>query len=295
LNLKIFANKLGGNVEIINGLNHYIGMKTLHAEEFPEFTFLPYLLGLFGILAIVVGLIRNRKLLLVFSLSFVTFGVLAMIDFWYWEYVYGHNLDPNAAIIVPGMAYQPPLIGFKQLLNFGAFSIPDLGGWLLVAAGVLIVFALVMSYGWFTKSSKNVTAIFSGLVLLSLMSCQSEGPKEIRLNKDNCHLCKMTITDAHFGTEIITKKGKVFKFDDISCMKKFKEDNPLTEIKAHYVHNFLSNNELIPAENAFYLEGGSLHSPMGGNIAAFKTTKEAEENQATFGAVKTTWQQIFQK
>jgi len=52
-----------------------------------------------------------------------------------------HDLDPNAAIKVPGMAYQPPLIGFKQLLNFGAYSIPDIGGWLFIGAGVLMVAA----------------------------------------------------------------------------------------------------------------------------------------------------------
>ena len=69
---------------------------------------------------------------------FVAFGTLAMIDFWRWEYNYGHNLDPSAAIIVPGMAYQPPLLGFKQLLNFGAYSIPDIGGWFLLISGVLM-------------------------------------------------------------------------------------------------------------------------------------------------------------
>lgn len=45
LGLSIYANKLGGDVDIINGLNHYIGMKTLHAEEFIEFTVLPYIIG----------------------------------------------------------------------------------------------------------------------------------------------------------------------------------------------------------------------------------------------------------
>ena len=40
LNLKLHANKIGGDVEIINGLNHYIGMKTLHADDFIEFTVL---------------------------------------------------------------------------------------------------------------------------------------------------------------------------------------------------------------------------------------------------------------
>ena len=51
-----------------------------------------------------------------------------MYDFWRWEYNYGHNLNPNTSNRGTGMAYQPPLIGFKQLLNFGAYSFPDTGG-----------------------------------------------------------------------------------------------------------------------------------------------------------------------
>jgi copper chaperone NosL len=74
--------------------------------------------------------INNRKAVLAFFTFFVLFVILAGIDFYRWNYEYGHNLDPNAAIKVPGMAYQPPLIGYKQLLNFGAYSIPDIGGWM---------------------------------------------------------------------------------------------------------------------------------------------------------------------
>jgi copper chaperone NosL len=62
-----------------------------------------------------------------------------MVDFYRWEYEYGHDLDPAAAIIVPGMAYQPPLIGYKQLLNFSAWSWPDVGGYLLVGTALLLV------------------------------------------------------------------------------------------------------------------------------------------------------------
>jgi copper chaperone NosL len=50
-----------------------------------------------------------------------------------WGYSYGHDLDPRAAIKVEGQAYQPPLIGHKQLLNFDAWSTPDIGGWVLFA------------------------------------------------------------------------------------------------------------------------------------------------------------------
>ncbi|SFP85571.1 hypothetical protein [Parafilimonas terrae] len=144
LALQIFAGKLGGDVEIINGLNHYIGMRTLHANDFIEFTILPYCIIFFAVLVFVTA-ISNRKSMLYFTtVLFVAFCIVAMFDFWRWEYNYGHNLNSEAPIRVPGMAYQPPLLGYKQLLNFGAFSIPDIGGWVFIAAAVLLV--LCMSF-----------------------------------------------------------------------------------------------------------------------------------------------------
>jgi len=143
LGLLIYTYKLGGDVEIINGLNHYIGMQTLHAENFIEFTILPYIIGFYALLAFIAAIIAKKRGLYIWFVSFVLFGIVSMIDFWRWEYNYGHNLDPNAAIIVPGMAYQPPLIGFKQLLNFGAYSIPSIGGWLFIVAGLLALAAVL--------------------------------------------------------------------------------------------------------------------------------------------------------
>jgi len=140
LELQIYSNKLAGQVDIINGLNHYIGMKTLHADDFIEFTVLPYIIGFFALAFLGVALSRKRKLVYVLFGAFLLFGIVAMVDFYRWLYNYGHDLDPNAPIIVPGMAYQPPLIGFKQLLNFGAFSIPDLGGWMFIAVGVILAY-----------------------------------------------------------------------------------------------------------------------------------------------------------
>ena len=153
--LKMYPNKLGGNVDVINGLNHYIGMKTLHAENFLEFTVLPYIIGFFAAFCFLVVFINRKKWLNYLFVSFVTFGIVAMIDFYRWNYNYGHDLDPNAAIQVPGMTYQPPLIGYKQLLNFGAYSIPDTGGWIFIAVGVLLLAAVVIQW---KKNKKPVYA-----------------------------------------------------------------------------------------------------------------------------------------
>ena len=121
-------------------------MNTLHNADFFEFTVLPYCIIFFAAAFLSVAVINRRKWLNILVILFVTFGIVAMIDFWRWEYDYGHNLNPNAAIIVPGMAYQPPLIGFKQLLNFGAYSIPDTGGWIFIGVGVIAVICLVLEW-----------------------------------------------------------------------------------------------------------------------------------------------------
>src|SRR5688572_30938954 len=116
--LRIYADKLGGDVQVINGLNHYIGMRTLHSEDFIEFTILPYIIAIFAALGLVVLAINRKKVYTTWVIIFLVFAVVSMIDFWKWEYEYGHELNPDAPIKVPGMSYQPPLIGYKQLLNF---------------------------------------------------------------------------------------------------------------------------------------------------------------------------------
>lgn len=151
LGMFLHANKITGDYEIINGLNHYIGMKTIHQEDFWEFKVLPYALGFFAVLAFLFALLKKKWGLYLFTVLFLLFGVAFMIDFWLWEYDYGHNLNPNAPIIVPGMSYQPPLLGFKQLLNFGAYSYPDVGGWIMFAVGIISLVLSVLEF----KSSKK--------------------------------------------------------------------------------------------------------------------------------------------
>ena len=155
--LKMYPDKLGGNVEVINGLNHYIGMKTLHANNFIEFTVLPYIIGFFAAFCFLVALINRKKWLNILFICFVTFGIIAMIDFYRWNYNYGHDLDPNAPIQVPGMSYQPPIIGYKQLLNFGAYSIPDIGGWIFIGVGLLLLTAVTIQF----LKNKKTNDVFS--------------------------------------------------------------------------------------------------------------------------------------
>lgn len=297
LALLIYSNKLSGDVDIINGLNHYIGMATLHAENFIEFTVLPYIIGAFALISILVGLLGRRIWLYFLFGAFALFGVVAMVDFWRWEYNYGHNLDPNAAIIVPGMAYQPPLIGFKQLLNFGAYSIPDLGGWLFITSGVLMLMAISMEAGWLNRwmPGTKFTKVASAFLFFAFVSCSTNKPEPIRLNADNCDFCKMTIVDGRFGAELITNKGRSYKFDDLSCMKGYVKENGMTEAAKYFIHNYMEDNELIDATTATFLQSDSFHSPMGGNAAAFKDKTDAEKLAQTLGANTLDWEKVKPK
>lgn len=288
LALQIWANKIGGDVEIINGLNHYIGMKTLHTEDFVEFTILPYIIAAYAFLFLLTALAGRRRLLYIIFGAFVLFGIVAMVDFWIWEYNYGHNLDPNAAIKVPGMAYQPPLIGFKQLLNFGAYSVPHIGGWLFIGAGMLTLIAVLKEAGTLKRFGKRnkIASVAAVSCMLLLISCSSDGPQPIRLHADGCDFCRMTIADGKFGAEIITNKGRVYKFDDISCMIQFKKDLEENSVGALYVHDYTKDNVLIDAATAWYVQEEALRSPMGGNTAAFGIKEDADGFAANGKAVE---------
>lgn len=153
LELYIHADKLSGDVDIINGLNNYIGMKALHEDDFIEFTVLPYALAALGLIGLLAAVINRKKIFFTWAVLFGLFGVVTIIRFYLWLYDYGHNLNPNAPIQVPGMSYQPPMLGYKQLLNFGAYSIPAIGGWIIIGVVVLTALAVFIEL----KSKKNKT------------------------------------------------------------------------------------------------------------------------------------------
>lgn len=138
LEMKIWINTLTGDVKIISALNHYIGMKHIEVEMFPEFKYMVYIVGFIIGVGLLTALINKRRLVWVYALLILCAGIGALVDFYLWGYDYGHNLNPTAPIIVPGMSYQPPLIGTKQLLNFTAFSGPDIGGWIFLVTGLLV-------------------------------------------------------------------------------------------------------------------------------------------------------------
>ena len=139
LDMKIWIDNLTGDVKIISALNHYIGMRHIEVSMFPEFGYMVYIVGAMIGMGILTAIVNRRFLLAIYAGLIIACGVAALTDFYLWGYDYGHNLDPTAPIVVPGMSYQPPLIGTKQLLNFTAYSGPDIGGWIFLVAGLITI------------------------------------------------------------------------------------------------------------------------------------------------------------
>ena len=167
LGINIYINGIQGmnefDIQNIDGLNHYIGMKTLpKPEDMWEFTVFPIVIGSMAVLGILIGILSyfkkvNYKWFLGWLVLMTILGILGMYDFNAWMIDYGTNLDPNAIMKLQNpdgtpMSYKPPLFGHKKMLKFDAFSYPAMGGYLM-SAGML--FTLVAFF--LGKRVKTIT------------------------------------------------------------------------------------------------------------------------------------------
>lgn len=151
MGMKIWINKLSGDINTINGLNHYIGMQKIVQDSIPELKMMPVFLGLLILLGYIVAISRKKWMVYLWVLIFAILGIAGGYSFYSWEYDYGHNLDPHAAIKIPGMSYQPPMLGTKQLLNFTVHSYPASGGIILILSALT---ALVLCVYLLNKPGK---------------------------------------------------------------------------------------------------------------------------------------------
>ncbi|PIQ23199.1 hypothetical protein COW36_19135 [bacterium (Candidatus Blackallbacteria) CG17_big_fil_post_rev_8_21_14_2_50_48_46] len=300
LSMGIWINRLSGDLNTINGLNHYIGMQEIHAASFAELRLMPYMVGFFIVLGLLTVLLNRRFLLTLWFGLLGGAGAVGIWDFWRWTYDYGHNLNPHAAIKVPGMSYQPPVFGSKTLLNFKAHSFPDPGGWILIGAG-LIVFALVV-FEWLRKnpqaphkiSAKVLQTVLSFGMVLGLMAC-SPKTEPLLYTQDSCHYCRMTLMDPKYGAELLTQKGKAFKYDSVECLAHHLQAEPglKAEIHSLWVIDSEQPGNFLAAEKASYLHSFKLPSPMGGFMTPTRSTETAQLLQKSFPGEVLTWEQAL--
>jgi copper chaperone NosL len=137
---------------------------------------------------------------------------------------------------------------------------------------------------------KSAFMLFASLVFIS---CVSGEPKPLQLNSDACDFCKMSISNGQFGAELVTQKGRYYKFDDVACMIHFAKSNTMVPYKAFFVCDYLIDNTLVPVEKCYFLKGGTIKSPMNGNAIAFSSKKEAQRYQSKFNATLLSWKELY--
>lgn len=135
--------------------------------------------------------------------------------------------------------------------------------------------------------------LLSAILLTTLMACTVE-PEPIHYGTDACHACKMTLMDKKFGAELVTKKGKVYKFDDVNCMLNFynSEDASLEEFKYKLVVDFTQPAKLIEAGDAFYLKSPEIKSPMASQVAAFEKKESMEDLKKQLQGIYLVWGEL---
>ena len=273
----------------INGLNHYIGMKEIHADAIPELRYMPWLVGALIAMGLLVAAWGRRRALAAWLATFLALGLAGLADFWRWAYDYGHDLDPDAIIKVPGMSYTPPIIGTKQLLNFTASSWPSTGA---IAAGIAFAIgALALWRSYHRPAARRPAALPLGaalhaapVLLALLVACAPAGPRAIRYGEEACGYCRMTITDRRFGAQAANANGRIETFDSIECLADYVNAaaarEPLDAMPPEpatraWVADFLHPGTFVRVDSARFVRLAAASSPMGAGLAAVRADAPA--------------------
>ena len=144
----------------------------------------------------------------------------------------------------------------------------------------------------------KIAALLTSLIAVSILAI-SCSPKTEPFNygKDNCYFCKMGIVDPKYGGEVVTKKSKVYKFDDLVCMVRFLQSGTLTEneIAKKVIINFEKENDFLDVNKVIFWASPELRSPMGSNAAAFASQQAAEKAKAGKEGQLMNWDELYKK
>jgi copper chaperone NosL len=123
------------------------------------------------------------------------------------------------------------------------------------------------------------------LLLGALLAACGIAPEPVHIGSDECAQCRMTISEPQFATQVLSNRGRSFKFDSIECMVAFVNGGelPASDMHSAWVADFDSHDDWIAAEDAFFVHSASLRSPMGGGLSAHATRAGADALIAELG------------
>lgn len=139
LPMTIYSYKIDGRIDIINNINHYIGMRWISEDDFAELKIIPVAVGFIIVLALISAAIKKAWLAWITVGLGGIGGLVGLYDLWYWLRKYGTDLDPMAAIKID--PFIPPIIGTNKLANFVTYTGFNSGGYLLGLGVIMMLIA----------------------------------------------------------------------------------------------------------------------------------------------------------
>lgn len=161
LSMRVFVNYITGDedptldeVREIDGLNHYIGMKSLfEAAKFERFIAVPAIILMLAFLLI--AAFWNKRFSWLLTLPAIGFPFIYLADLGLWMAYYGNNLDPYAPLSSSIRPFTPPILGEGVIGQFKTIASVQTGWFLAVFAGLLIVAGLIIRYRDYRQQRAN--------------------------------------------------------------------------------------------------------------------------------------------
>lgn len=310
------------DIQNINILNHYIGMKPIVPAEVDVLQVMPWALAALVGAGLLVALLNRRWLVGAWLALFIVLGTAGMYEFWSWNYDYGHNLSPDAPLKVPGMTYTPPLIGAKTLLTIRATSYPSWGTLLIglsFAAG-LAALLLPRSAGRSAaapgesrhgsralRAAAAIVAVATVAVVAGCNAADQGGGQLVGARTAHaavpefaeggtCDFCRGEIPAERFGGEVRTRSGVTYRFMSTECLAGFVAAGRVNadEIASMKVVDYNDGERLIDARSALYVRSEYRKSPSGLDLLATDSEKIAHNLHFFFGGTRLDWDQVLE-
>jgi len=141
---------------------------------------------------------------------------------------------------------------------------------------------------------KLIYLISITVLFFILISCSNQ-PEPINYGEDECEFCKMMVMDKRYGSELVTDKGKIYKFDSIECLVGYIDNKKLSKknYSSVWVGNYSNPGNLIDAQKAFYIKNDEIRSPMGLNVLATENQEQFNSIIKEFGGKQLNWDDLL--
>jgi copper chaperone NosL len=133
------------------------------------------------------------------------------------------------------------------------------------------------------------------IAIAAIIGACDSPPDELVPGLDACEYCRMTVSDARFGGQVVTSTGKALTFDAVECLASYVlgagEDLDRGRVRVADFETSL----LIPVDSAVFIVGGAISSPMGRAIVAFSASHDAAALVASHGGRSLAWDGVIEQ